>query len=70
MNKTLRNVIGNGIHSRMMTDIIVESIFGEEIFSWHQSNMVKADNTRKEYIAALRKADNGNIIPLIEFAKN
>lgn len=61
---------GNGRHSRMMADIIIESIFGKRVFSWHQSNMVKADNTRKEYIAALKKADNGEIKPLIEFAKN
>ena len=61
---------GNGRHSRMMADIIMESIFGKEIFSWHQSNMVKADEARKEYINALREADNGNVEPLIEFAKN
>jgi len=61
---------GNGRHSRMMADIIVESIFGKEVFSWNKSNMVRADKTRKEYIAALRIADNGNINPLIEFAKN
>ena len=54
----------------MIADIIMESIFGKEIFTWHQSNMVKADNTRKEYINALREADNGNVNPLIEFAKN
>jgi len=61
---------GNGRHSRMMADIIIESIFGKEIFSWHKSNMVKADETRKNYIRALKAADNGNINPLIEFAKN
>jgi len=61
---------GNGRHSRMMADIIMESIFSKEIFSWHQSNMVKADETRKAYIYALREADNGNIESLIEFAKN
>jgi Fic-DOC domain mobile mystery protein B len=61
---------GNGRHSRMMGDIIIESIFGKGVFSWHQSNIVKADDTRKEYIAALKKADNGEIKPLIEFAKN
>lgn len=61
---------GNGRHSRLMADIIIESIFGKEIFSWHQSNMAKADETRKEYINSLREADNGNIKPLIEFAKN
>lgn len=61
---------GNGRHSRMMADIIMESIFEKEIFTWHKSNMVKADETRKKYIEALRKADNGNINPLIEFAQN
>ena len=61
---------GNGRHSRMMADIIMESIFGNEIFSWHQSIMVKANEIRKEYINALKEADNGNIKPLIEFAKN
>lgn len=61
---------GNGRHSRMMADIIIESIFEKEIFTWHKSNMVKADETRKKYIVALREADNGNINPLIEFAQN
>lgn len=61
---------GNGRHSRMMADIIMESIFGKEIFSWHQSKMVRADETRKEYINALREADNRNVEPLIEFAQN
>jgi Fic-DOC domain mobile mystery protein B len=61
---------GNGRHSRMMADIIMESIFGIETFTWHSSNMVNAAQTRKNYITALRKADNGNINPLIEFAKN
>lgn len=61
---------GNGRHSRMMADIIIESIFEKEVFTWHQSNMVRADEIRKEYINSLKEADNGNIGPLIEFAKN
>jgi Fic-DOC domain mobile mystery protein B len=61
---------GNGRHSRMMADIIMESIFGKEIFSWHQSTLVKADETRKIYINALKEADNGKVKALIEFAKN
>jgi Fic-DOC domain mobile mystery protein B len=60
---------GNGRHSRLMADIIIESIFGKEIFTWHQSNMVRADETRKVYIKALQEADNGNINPLIKFAE-
>ncbi|UPQ80617.1 mobile mystery protein B [Flavobacterium azooxidireducens] len=60
---------GNGRHSRLMADIIVESIFEKEIFSWHSSNMVKADEVRKEYIKSIRLADNGDIEPLIKFAR-
>jgi len=60
----------NGRHSRMMADMIIESIFGEEIFSWHQSNMVEANQIRKNYIESLKEADKGNIQPLIDFAKS
>ncbi|MEJ6735973.1 MAG: mobile mystery protein B [Flavobacteriales bacterium] len=61
---------GNGRHSRMIADIVIESIFKNEIFSWRKSNMVKANETRKEYIKVLREADNGNIEPLIKFARS
>ncbi len=61
---------GNGRHSRMMADIIMESIFNSEVFSWHQSDMVQANQIRKKYINALRDTDNGNLEPLIKFAKN
>lgn len=61
---------GNGRHSRIMADIIMESIFGKIFFSWHHSSINKADETRKKYITALKEADNQNIIPLLQFAKN
>jgi Fic-DOC domain mobile mystery protein B len=61
---------GNGRHSRIMADLIIEFIFNKTIFSWNQSNMVKADATRKEYIKSIREADKGNILPLIDFARN
>jgi len=60
---------GNGRHSRMMADIIIEKIYEETIFSWNSSNMVKADETRANYINAIRKGDDGDIKPLIEFAR-
>jgi len=61
---------GNGRHSRIMADIIIESIFNKEVFTWNHSNMVKADEIRKKYITAIRNGDNGNIEPLIEFARD
>jgi Fic-DOC domain mobile mystery protein B len=61
---------GNGRHSRMMADIIMESIFEKELFSWHQSTLMKEKAVRAAYIASLKKADEGDIGPLIQFAKN
>ncbi len=60
---------GNGRHSRLMADIIIEFVFNEKIFTWNHSNMVKADQTRKEYIQSIKQADNGNIVPLISFTR-
>jgi Fic-DOC domain mobile mystery protein B len=60
---------GNGRHSRLMADIIIESVFGREVFTWNNSNLVKPDNARKEYIDSIRKADNGTIDPLLEFSR-
>jgi len=60
---------GNGRHSRIMADIIIESIFGSEIFPWNDSNMVAADETRKKYITALQAGDKGDISSLIDFAR-
>jgi Fic-DOC domain mobile mystery protein B len=61
---------GNGRHSRLVADTIIESIFGKEVFTWNNSNMTKPDETRKCYIAALKACDDGDILPLLEFARN
>jgi len=60
---------GNGRHSRMMADIIISSVYDEEVFSWKLSNMVKPDETRKEYIRAIKLADKGEIQALLQFAR-
>ncbi len=62
--------IGNGRHSRMMADIIIENIFGKPVFSWNQFNMIKADLIRKDYINSLKEGDMGNIQDLLNFAKS
>ena len=61
---------GNGRHSRLMADILIENVFKETIFSWNETNMTKPNETRKAYIDAIRDADKGNIVPLLEFASN
>jgi len=60
---------GNGRHSRIMADIIIESVFGKKVFSWNYSNMVKPDETRNRYIDAIKRADNGDLKPLLIFAR-
>jgi len=61
---------GNGRHSRIMADIIIEFVFKEEIFSWGNSSLLKADDSRKRYISALKSGDIGDMVPLINFARS
>jgi len=61
---------GNGRHSRLMADIVIEKILGGEVFSWKKFNVMKPDKIRKEYIQALHQADQGLIDPLIHFARS
>ena len=37
-------------------------------FTWGSNQLIKASVARKKYINAIRKADNYDIQPLIEFA--
>ncbi len=60
---------GNGRHSRVLADIIIESIFDKEVFSWGRSNLVKPDIVRKEYINSLREADRSLIGSLLKFGR-
>ena len=61
---------GNGRHSRLMADLIMEKLYSNNFFSWGSTNLVKATETRSNYIQAVRKADNNDIEPLILFAKS
>ena len=61
---------GNGRHSRLMADLILEKLYGEPFLSWGSSNLVNVTDKRKEYIAALKQADKRQIEPLISFAKS
>ena len=60
---------GNGRHSRMMGDILIEKCFGQEPFSWGVKNLTDISKTRTEYIAALRLADEEDYSALIKFAR-
>lgn len=60
---------GNGRHSRLMADIIIEKLFKQPVFTWGGANQVKHGEIRTVYLAAIKAADAGNILPLVEFAR-
>jgi len=63
---------GNGRHSRLMADLIVEKLFHDPSFSWGHSHSQHASNeeVRSAYLTALKEADRNNYPPLIEFARS
>lgn len=61
---------GNGRHSRLMADIMMDKLFHAQVFSWQKTNLVYPNQIRKEYIQALKIADLGDIQPLLKFAKH
>jgi Fic-DOC domain mobile mystery protein B len=60
---------GNGRHSRLIADIVVERIFKQPIYTWGAVNLVKAGDARAAYLKAIKAADAGEIQPLIDFAR-
>ncbi|WP_236027315.1 mobile mystery protein B [Gelidibacter pelagius] len=61
---------GNGRHSRLMADIIIEKLFYEEPFSWGALNLSKESDARAHYLTAIKLADNNEYQPLIDFARS
>ncbi|MCK9438552.1 mobile mystery protein B [Patescibacteria group bacterium] len=61
---------GNGRHSRLLADLIMEKIFKKKHFSWGSDNLYKENKARNVYLKALREADNSYYEDLISFARS
>jgi Fic-DOC domain mobile mystery protein B len=61
---------GNGRHSRLMADLIMEKVFEKPAFSWGGNDLVKPTDKRNSYIKAVQLADKNELQPLIEFAQS
>lgn len=61
---------GNGRHSRLMADIVIEKIYNQPHYTWGAGNLVKQGDQRGNYLSAIKAADHGDIQPLINFAKS
>ena len=59
---------GNGRHSRMMADLLVESL-GGKAFTWGDGDLQDTGELRETYIATLKKADANDIDDLLAFAR-
>ncbi len=61
---------GNGRHSRLMADIIIEKVFEQEAFSWGATDLSKKGDSRRKYIRAVQAADKGDYNSLLKFARS
>jgi Fic-DOC domain mobile mystery protein B len=61
---------GNGRHSRLMADIIIEKIYRKPVFTWGTTNLYNKSDTRSAYFTALRSADKGDYSLLLAFARS
>ena len=61
---------GNGRHSRLIADILISHAFEKKVFSWGGTNLTKPGDSRKKYLEAIYKADDGDMRPIINFARS
>jgi Fic-DOC domain mobile mystery protein B len=60
---------GNGRHSRIAADLLLVRL-EQPRFTWGSVGLIDASQTRDEYVAALKVADNHDIGPLLAFARS
>jgi Fic-DOC domain mobile mystery protein B len=60
---------GNGRHARIAADLLIKMTKAPSL-SWGGKSLGKANEQRKDYIAALRRADEGDFSTLIDFAQS
>lgn len=60
---------GNGRHARILSDLLAKAL-ALPLFTWgNTANLTHHTDIRMKYLSALRKADAGEIEPLMKFAK-
>ena len=60
---------GNGRHARLIADILAMKL-GRPGFSWGSAIPVKEGEARTKYLEAIKAADDGEIQPLLKFARS
>ena len=60
---------GNGRHARLLADLLVVELGGEP-FTWGGGTLENIGQLRELYIAGIRRADDHEFAPLLEFARS
>jgi len=60
---------GNGRHARLIADLIATKL-GRPAFTWGSANLVNEGEARATYLEAIRAADDGDLQPLLKFARS
>jgi len=60
---------GNGRHARLIADVLARKLSRPE-FTWGSANLVKEGEARTKYLEAVTTADDGDIQPLLKFARS
>lgn len=60
---------GNGRHARLMADVLVRSRGGDELTWGAGARPADPHRLRRRYIECLRRADEGDVAPLLRFAR-
>jgi Fic-DOC domain mobile mystery protein B len=60
---------GNGRHSRLIADIIIEKLYNQPVFSWG-ATMHTNEYSRTAYLKAIKLADKNDYSLLLSFARS
>lgn len=60
---------GNGRHSRLMADVIIQKVYKLPFFTWGARDLVHQSEARSNYLKTVKAADRGNYEPLLIFAR-
>jgi len=60
---------GNGRHARLATDVLLGAV-GAAPFTWGSAHLATSSQPRREYLRALRAADNQDYEPLLRFVRS
>jgi Fic-DOC domain mobile mystery protein B len=60
---------GNGRHARLIADALLMKL-GRPEFTWGSATLVEQGEARKRYLETIKAADDGDIQPLLNFARS